>query len=135
MTVTVTAKDYRPYQGSITVTSGGKAAVIPSGLAVKEGSSERHVPTRYAPNRSQHIYDASLLKDLSSGSIKGILLRRDGVLTNPFVAHKFIFDVHLGSAGVPGAGKWSAQSYKANQGNDCRLVCYIALTDGEPFPG
>ncbi len=132
MLVTVTARDRRPYLGSISVTSGG--AVIPDGLERAEGSTYRHIPSRYAPNRCQHLYDASILKGVSSGYIKGVEMRRDGRITTSFQAHKYYFDVHLSSLGVKSAAYWNKTSYKANRGLDYTLVLGRTLVNFPATP-
>jgi len=117
--VTVTCQDYKPYAGLIPVVT---PRVIPDGMARAEGSSSRHIPSRYAPNRSQHLYDAAVLKGLPTGYIRHLGLRRDGTNSSTYQAHYFPFTIQFSSTKVPTAAQASRTSYQANFGSDLKQV-------------
>jgi hypothetical protein len=135
--VTVTARDCLPYRGTINVTGQSYLGpTIPSGLAAVEGGDSTGVPGQHAPCTSQHLYDAALLGDVESGLIRTLFLRRDGLSTKSFTAHRFTCDVSLATRGVPGRAAWSTTSYKANRGtNFTRLLSGHTVDFGaEPRP-
>jgi len=94
----------------------------PSGFLCKEGNSSHHIPSRYAPARSQQLYDASILSGLKTGVIRGIALRRNGTGSATYTAHKFRMTIHMSSSGVKSAAGWSKTSYLANRGTDYKAV-------------
>ena len=55
------------------------------------------------PGRVQSIYDASLIQAVPSKLIQGVSFRRDGKSTGTFLAHTYIFTIHMSSVGVPAA--------------------------------
>ncbi len=104
------------------------AATAPSGLECKEGNSYHHIPTRYAPARSQQLFDASILGGLKTGLIKSIGFRRNGTTSSTYTAHKFYMTVHMAAYKVKGAAGWTRTSFKANYaGTDYKLVALKRL--------
>ncbi len=99
------------------------AATAPSGLECKEGNSSHHIPTKYAPARSQQLYDASILGGLKTGLIKSVSFRRDGISSTSYAAHKFYMTVHMAAYKVKSAAYWTRTSFKGNySGTDYKLV-------------
>lgn len=135
--VTVTASDHLPYLGKIQANGpSAPATIVPDGLGAREGSGASQHPCRFAPARSQHLYDPGILMGLGSGTIKTLRLRRDGTSAAAFVAHALDLTVHLSSRGVPAARDWSRASYSANRGSDWTLALQAATVHyaAEPQP-
>ena len=96
--------------------------VAPYGFGTKEGNSYMWVPSKYGNSRGQFIFTKNLTTALGTGYIKGLSLRRDGMLSGTFAAHSFPTKIYMASRGVPGQISWSLSRYSANRGYDFTLV-------------
>ena len=100
-----------------------KGAGVRGDLAKLEGSSDLHVPGRFAPSRVQCIYRGKDFAVPSTGlKIGTIALRRDGLKSTKFKAHRWELKVEVSSDGVPAPVDISVDSFDRNHGIDRVIV-------------
>lgn len=112
-----------------------KGAGVQRDLASSEGSDSFFLPGRYAPSRVVVVYRGA---DLGSGAqgfaIGSIAMRRDGLRTTVYRAHKWKLTVELSTDGVVLPSGLRAESFQAAHGRDRTKVVDGQLVDWPADP-
>lgn len=104
-------------------------------LSKTEGNSSFHLPGTWAPSRVAVVYRT---RDLSLGKagrkLQSLALRRDGLKTTTYKAHKWKLTVRMSSKGVDRPGVAVGESFAALHGSDESIVVKARLVSWPTLP-
>jgi len=104
-------------------------------LSKTEGNQSFHLPGTWAPSRVVCIYRMRDLTLPAAGrKIQSLALRRDGLKTSTYKAHKWKLTLRLSARGVDRPGSAVGESFAALHGSDESVVVNARLIDWPQMP-
>ncbi len=105
---------------------------VPPKMDKVEGGSDHWMVGRYTFGRAQQIYSSSILPGHPL-VVKGFKMRRDGVRSTPYEAHKINFEVYMSNNSKDPASGYGMY-FAANRGPDFRKVMNKKAVDWPALP-